>query len=117
MNLLLKHKNISSPNLVRLPTHLVTSEPCQCTRSFHLFCTALFPRNDPTLEMIYIHPAPRHHERDSTRRVLSSVRKSRSKDQEPDTMITARSEPSHIILSDGQILEKKVGITMRVGEN
>lgn len=58
--------------------------------------------------MIYIHPAPRHYDKESNRRVLSSVRRARSKDQEFDPIATVRSEPAHAILSDGQLLEKKV---------
>lgn len=108
MNLLSKDRTISSANLVRLPSHLVTSDNCRCTRSFHLFCTALFPRRDPSLEMIYIHPAPRHHDRESTHRVLSSVRKSRAKDQEFDSLVTTRSEPLQAIPPDSQQFEKKV---------
>ena len=56
--------------------------------------------------MIFIHPAPRHHDRESTRRVLSSSRKSRAKDHESDLLVTTRSEP-HTAL-DSQLLEKKV---------
>lgn len=113
VNLLLKHKNISQSNPVELPSHLVTSNNCQCHRLFHIFCTNLLPQNDSHIDMIYIHPAPLNHERDSTRRVSTSFRKSHHKhydDIEKDIIVTARSEPCQVSMPENQLFERKVFI-------
>lgn len=123
VSLLLKNANIPQPNLVRLPSHLVTSENCQCHRSFHLFCTDLFPEYDQDIDMIYIHPAPRIYERDSSRRTLTPYKKSHhhhhhhqsshfhhvdDRDNEQDIIGTARSEPVQTNITENQLFEKKV---------
>lgn len=113
VNLLLKNKNFSQPNLVQLRSHLVKSEICQCHRSFHLFCTDLFPKTDHDIDMIHIHPAPRIYERDSPRRISTPYKNSHShhrhqEDNEQDPIGTPRSEPVQMTISESQLLEKKV---------
>jgi hypothetical protein len=109
VNLLLKHKNISQPNLLRLPSHFITSENCSCHRSFHIFCTDLFHENDQDIEMIHIHPAPRTRERDSSRRILSPYKKYNyhqyQEDNDRDRIGTPISE---LTTSENQLFDKKV---------
>ena len=111
VNLLLKHRNISQPNLVQLPLHLVTSPNCQCRRSFHIFCTDLLDKNGENTDMINVHPAPRTHDRDLSRRVPTPYRKYRhphQKEYDQETIITARSEPPHAATAERHTLEKQV---------
>lgn len=111
VNLLLKNSNISPSNPVRLPAHRVRTEHCQCHRSFHIFCTDLLPKNEQDIDMIYIHPAPRNHDRDLSRRVSTPWRKFHRKyheDNEQDNVSTTRSEPNQMTISESQSLEKKV---------
>jgi hypothetical protein len=111
VSLLLKNKNISQPDFLQLPQHLITSPNCQCHRSFHIFCTDLFPKDEYDIDMIHIHPAPRNHERDPSRRILSSNKKSRHRILEDnDTIVTSRSEPCHVNNNntESQLFEKKV---------
>ena len=62
--------------------------------------------------MLHIHPAPRNHERDLSRRIATPFRKSYHKfhednDQEP--IATSRSEPPcHLTSPESQLIEKKV---------
>ncbi|CAF3334595.1 unnamed protein product [Rotaria socialis] len=111
VSLLLKNRNITQRNLVQLPSHLVTSPNCQCHRSFHIFCTDLFPENDLTHDMINIHPAPRTHDRDLSHRVSTPYKKNRHRQQDhnQDSIFTSRSEPIHvpILVSDSQTYDKK----------
>jgi hypothetical protein len=111
VNLLLKNQNISQANLVRLPSHLVTSEICQCPRSFHIFCTDSFPLNDQDIEMIYIHPAPRKYERGSSRRISTPYKQynhpRHQENNQQHMIITARSAPT-MNIPESQLLEKKV---------
>jgi len=113
VNLLLKNKKLSQPNLIRLPAHLISSPPCTCSRSFHLFCTDLFPSDEQNIDMLYIHPAPRIYERDYSRRIPTQFRKSDQKfaeDNDLDTIVTTRSEPLPSLLTstESQFNEKKV---------
>lgn len=62
--------------------------------------------------MINIHPAPRHHDRNARRLLLSSARKRKSRlkeeaDQEA-IMTSTRSDPCQLTMVDSQSLEKKV---------
>ncbi|CAF2036468.1 unnamed protein product [Rotaria magnacalcarata] len=112
VSLLLKNRNIARRNLVQLPSHLVTSPNCQCHRSFHIFCTDLFPENDLTHDMINIHPAPRTHDRDLSHRVSTPYQRNRRRQQEDhshDSIFTSRSEPIHvpILVSESQTYDKK----------
>lgn len=116
MSLLLKKKNINQRNSVPLPSHLVTSNDCECHRSFHIFCTHLFPEHDPITDMINLHPAPRAHDRDSTRRAPTPYQRHRHRHQEDnnqDTIFTSRSEPAHvpILVVESQPFERKVTMT------
>lgn len=116
VKLLLKNKNISQPNLVQLPSHLITSENCLCHRSFHIFCTNLFDKNEQDIEMIHIHPAPRNHERDLSRRISTPLKKYHhqyQEDNDQDFIGTSRSEPCHVPIPESQLLEKKVFIILR----
>lgn len=111
VNLLLKNKNISQPNFLQLPSHLITSPDCQCHRSYHIFCTDLYPEHDQDIDMIHIHPAPRNHEKSPSHRISSSCRKSRHRileDNDHDTIVTTRSEPCHVTNTESQLSEKKV---------
>jgi hypothetical protein len=111
VSLLLKNQTISSKNLIRLPSHVITSPKCQCHRSFHIFCTDLFHENDQHTEMINIQPAPHCHDRDSSRRILTSHRKYRHEfpeDNAHDTIVTTRSELADLTIPESQSLEKKV---------
>lgn len=118
MKLLLKNRDISRRNLVQLPSHLVESPHCQCHRSFHIFCTDLFYENDDSIEMINIHPAPRIHDRDLSRRLPTPYQKTRQRlpeDTDRDTIITSRSEPCHNIAQETtQPVEKKVFSLIRI---
>ncbi|CAF4072782.1 unnamed protein product [Rotaria sp. Silwood2] len=103
--------------LIQLPSHLITSPNCQCHRSFHIFCTDLFHENDQNIDMINIHPAPRTHDRDSSRRISTPYRKSRPRQLEnndQDTVITSRSEPCQVIGPENQSLEKKLRVPLKL---
>ncbi|CAF0865165.1 unnamed protein product [Rotaria sordida] len=116
VSLLLKNRNISQPNLVQLPSHLITSPDCRCHRSFHIFCTDLFHENDQNIDMINIHPAPRIHDRDLSRRVSTPYKKPRPRkleDNDQDTIVTTRSEPCQVIVPESQSLEKKLRVPPR----
>jgi len=111
VNLLLKNKNFSQPDLLKLPSHLFTSENCQCYRSFHIFCTDFFHKNDQDIEMIHIHPAPRTRERDPSRRVSTPYKKYHHRHQEDsddDPIGTTRSESCHRTTPENQLIENKV---------
>ncbi len=117
MNLLLKNSNISLSNPARLPSHLATTENCQCHRSFHIFCTDLLPKNDDDIDMIYIHPAPRNHDRDLSRRVSTPMRRFYRKhheDNEQDNASVTRSEPNQMAIPESQLLDKKVFVYLHV---
>jgi hypothetical protein len=111
VSLLIKNKNISSLNLMRLPSHVVTSPKCQCHRSFHIFCTDLIHENDEDIEMINVRPAPHCHERDLSRRILTSHRKYRHESQEDNaqgTIGTTSSELGRVTIPESPSPEKKV---------
>ncbi len=112
VNFLLKNRNISQSNQVRLPTHAVPIEICQCHHSFHIFCTDLFQKNEQDIDMIYIHPAPRNHDRDLSRRAPTPSRKSYRKHHEDNDHDTVSTEYSQVIVPENPLLEKKVFILL-----
>ena len=107
VSLLLKHRFGGK----LLSTCSSSNSICSCHRSFHLFCTDLLV-SEPSSTMINIHPAPRHHDRNARRLLLSSARKRKSRlkeeaDQEA-IMTSTRSDPCQLTIADSQSLEKKV---------